>query len=628
MALVVCFGCSITGAVAQGTANEIPSEWPSEWKKDAAQLDLTTVKTGLLLNYALFSDGQLRNFRQPYKTADGVEMTPVKVNDWGYLYQQLRAADIRKTRMADYKTLNSGGEQRKGNAIVIPIGVLNMEGNLLTEQQTTDNKANKKQKKAIDGSAYETVSVLAASVLQETVYQGAVSLQFDPARHVSNSKVVVQEAGIDFLDGKGFRMVHMGAPEAIDYTFDSPGRKVILIKLKTNKGEHISISQLDIKTVVAYPEGPTFSLSAPRTHSDPAIPQGGRQSAITGGTLRLVLGCDGILDKPVLIVEGFDPDNKRNFNVLIGNYLGSYNGSSYNGAFNTLLSSGYDLVFLNFDEARDYIQNNANVVKAAVRKLNEIKSGNGSLIVVGESAGGVTARYALKKLEQESYAPNVSHYISYDSPQKGAHVPEGLQFLARDAYSRPIAQAVYIFSAEVQSLFSVVDDGETPASRQLIVRRADLAGGVYVHPDFSSLQTELAQLGYPGQSRNIAMVCGSLSGTGQTNEHDGATETQGQRILVLGGNIGYDAIVTSATSGQTMELSFLRALGNAGSFSTNLPTNRDLVPGGFDRNSAEQDRERGFRFSFIPTYSAIDSPAAINSDSDIPVVLVDSSLSS
>lgn len=322
MALVVRLGCLTTGVMGQGATNEIPSAWPSEWKREAAQLDLTTVKTGLLLNYALFSNEQLKNFRQPYKTADGVEMTPVKVNNWGYLYQQLRAADIRKTRMADYKTLNSGGEQRKGNAVVIPVGVLNMEGNLLTEQQTSDNKADKKQKKAIDGSAYETVSVLAASVLQESVYQGAVSLQFDPARHVSNSKVVVQEAGVDFMDGKGFRMVHMGAPEAIDYTFDSPGRKVILIKLKTNKGEHISISQLDIKTVVAYPEGPTFSLSAPRTHSDPATPQGGRQSAITGGTLRAVLGCDGVLDKPVLVVEGFDPGNQNGFNYMINNHLG------------------------------------------------------------------------------------------------------------------------------------------------------------------------------------------------------------------------------------------------------------------------------------------------------------------
>ena len=35
--------------------------------------------------------------------------------------------------------------------------------------------------------------------------------------------------------------------------------------------------------------------------------------------LQAILGCDGILDKPVLIVEGFDPGNKRDMNVLIKN---------------------------------------------------------------------------------------------------------------------------------------------------------------------------------------------------------------------------------------------------------------------------------------------------------------------
>lgn len=607
----------LSTAKAQNLATEIPTDWPKEWQQEVAQMDLNPVKTGLMLNYALLTNKQTNTLRHPFKAKDGSVQTAARAMDWFQLYHQLRAADLRQQRLpADNNGLRRSNTQKKDGATVVPIGILNMEGNLLTAQQISDNKEARKQHKAADGSQYETLSVLLASVLQEEVYQGSVSLQFDPSKHFTNTNTTIQEAGVNFLDGKGFQMVHLGAPQSINYQFTTPGTKVILIKIKTNRGDYVSISQLNIKTVVAYPSGLEFTLQAEKMISTSPAKGGRAAAAITGGTLRAVLGCDGVLDKPVLIVEGFDPGNQNGFNTLIANYLGSYDGTHYTGTFNQLTDSGYDLVFLNFDEARDYIQNNANVVKAAIRKLNEVKSGNGQLIVIGESAGGVTARYALKKLEQEGYSPNVSHYISFDSPHRGAHVPEGVQFLARDAVTRPVIQLINFFSAAAQPLFSIVDDGDQPAARQLIMRRADLQYGITIQPDFTALQNELAQLGYPNQSRNIALVCGSLTGSGQLNNRQIA-ESQGQRILVTGGNIGFDAIATSAISNQNMELSFLRTGANNLSFSATLPTNPDVVPGGYDRNAEIQDPDNGFRYCFIPTYSSIDSPASINSDNDM-----------
>lgn len=291
-----------------------------------------------------------------------------------------------------------------------------------------------------------------------------------------------------------------------------------------------------------------------------------------------------------------------------------------------MLASGYDLVFLNFDEERDYIQNNGDVVKAAIRKLNEVKSGNGPIVVIGESAGGLNARYAIKKLEQEGYTHNVSHYISFDSPHRGAHVPEGVQYLARDAASRQVVQLAHKFSADIQSIFSIVDDGDTPAARQMIMQRADLSGSIYTHPDFSSLQSELTQLGYPNQSRNVALVCGSLAGNGQHTLRTGAAESQGQRIAFLSSGPYYDAIITSPISHQFMEISFLRVFADDNSFSGNFQTNPDVVPGGFDRSVADQvDPNAGFLYCFIPTYSSIDSPSPINSDSDMYQITASSS---
>ena len=67
-----------------------------------------------------------------------------------------------------------------------------------------------------------------------------------------------------------------------------------------------------------------------------------------------------------------------------------------------------------------------------------------------------------------------------------------------------------------------------------------------------------------------------------------------------------------------MEISFLRISAGNNSFSGNFQTNPDVTPGGFDRSVADLvDTNTGFLFCFIPTYSAIDYPTPINSDSDM-----------
>ncbi len=59
--------------------------------------------------------------------------------------------------------------------------------------------------------------------------------------------------------------------------------------------------------------------------------------------------------------------------------------------------------------------------------------------------------------------------------------------------------------------------------------------------------------------------------------------------------------------------------------SATLPTNPDVVLGGYDPNVAEQDPDNGFHYSFIPTYSFIDSPNPINSDADMYQITAGSS---
>lgn len=70
-------------------------------------------------------------------------------------------------------------------------------------------------------------------------------------------------------------------------------------------------------------------------------------------------GCDNIFDKPIIIAESFDEGQNVNIDVLVAKYY------PYLYAFR---NNGYDLVSVNYNDGRDYIQNNAQALKESSEK--------------------------------------------------------------------------------------------------------------------------------------------------------------------------------------------------------------------------------------------------------------------
>ncbi len=76
---------------------------------------------------------------------------------------------------------------------------------------------------------------------------------------------------------------------------------------------------------------------------------------------------DGVLDKPIIMIDGFDPGDERDISML-------YNGLNFNGEnlADILRDEGYDFIALNahlyttdgkdIDGGADYIQRNAMVL--------------------------------------------------------------------------------------------------------------------------------------------------------------------------------------------------------------------------------------------------------------------------
>ena len=232
---------------------------------------------------------------------------------------------------------------------------------------------------------------------------------------------------------------------------------------------------------------------------------------------------DGVLDKPIIVLDGFDPGDSRDIPGLYASL--SFDGQNM---ADILRDEGFDIVILNaplyntggkdIDGGGDYIQRNAMVLIAMIQQLNADKVGDNELVVLGPSMGGLIARYALSYMEDNSLDSETRLYISFDAPHRGANIPISLQYLINyfaDQVGDATAQQV------VDQLLN------SPAAKEMLVDHLLghlLAGSTYEQdptkvlplgaPGFrNEFQAELDVLGFPTNVRNVTMINGSGNGT-------------------------------------------------------------------------------------------------------------------
>ena len=341
---------------------------------------------------------------------------------------------------------------------------------------------------------------------------------------------------------------------------------------------------------------------------------------------------DGVLDKPIILIDGFDPGDTRNI-------TGLYNSLDFgsNNMADILRDEGFDFVILNaplyttsgkdIDGGADYIQRNAMVLIEMINFINDQKVGNEELVVIGPSMGGLIARYGLSYMEQNSMAHETRLYISFDSPHLGANIPISFQYLLN------------YFAKDQENVEAqlVVDNVlNSPAAKEMLIDHYSghlLAGSDFEQdpslllpigaPNFrNAFQTELDNLGFPQNIRNVSMINGS--GIGMT------TGTPGMQMinttLDIGAGLTADIALhftpeAGATNNVTDFIGFFNEIPIT-SFSANAESygytaGVDSSPGGMSSMSSslegsdnpiiialldaiEQDE-----YSFIPTLSAL-----------------------
>ena len=347
---------------------------------------------------------------------------------------------------------------------------------------------------------------------------------------------------------------------------------------------------------------------------------------------------NSVLDKPIILVDGFDPTDNRSIPQI-------YEMLDYgDGNLATdLRNQGYDIIILNFPNytrsngdlimgGSDYIQRNAFVLVELINMINGMKTGSEKNVVIGPSMGGLIARYALRYMEMNSMEHDTRLYISFDAPHKGANIPIGFQHLFNVLAYGPLGDA---------TLQVVVDAMlRSPASRQMLIDQFEAHLQAGSETEFNNaitlptgkanfrdaFQTEIDAMGFPENTRNIAIVNGS--GNGSTNGTPGM-EVMNHTFDLGSGQRAIVELHYTPEAGETIEVSSLEVQLNvfvwitifesvANSQAPATSDGLDTAPGGrFDISSLSGlagsnamlteffDNLTTTNFTFIPSISAL-----------------------
>jgi hypothetical protein len=153
------------------------------------------------------------------------------------------------------------------------------------------------------------------------------------------------------------------------------------------------------------------------------------------------------------------------------------------------------------------LQRNAYLLETIIKWVNDNKQPVSGVyipnVVLGQSMGGVIARYALKDMENTSLDHKTRLYISDDAPHQGANVPQGYQHLARHARSLYIKSGITAGTIELIQLIRggvspllALSIADQPASKQMLINFVNGSNTIdnTVH---NTWETELKNLGYP-----------------------------------------------------------------------------------------------------------------------------------
>lgn len=390
----------------------------------------------------------------------------------------------------------------------------------------------------------------------------------------SNQDIQIQQIAINFNDGNGYQNITFGQTVTVNYATE--GTYNWDYKLTLTNGQ---ILHSHSKLIVGNKTAPIANNIQKRLPNEPCTNgtlvngfdqvefQGTQQfnGIANSATIQIDYtgggGC-GNITRPLIVAEGFESGLLGTENPLGENHINRFldEATDFTGNLGAEIAN-YDIIYVNWDQGRDDLRRNALLLEDIITWVNQEKDANATQnVVIGQSMGGVIARYALAGMEQD---PNLNHdtslYISHDAPHQGANIPIGIQYFARhmaDQFvSTPVGDMALPVAEGSVSINDINNVFNSQGTRQLLAN--NINGSFNLDNNaFNTWQSELQLRGYPQQTRNIAISNGSHC----ANEQLVGPQ---EELLYLSGSVE-PTILLDAIINYFPLLSFIEGLGYVG----------------------------------------------------------------
>ncbi len=372
-------------------------------------------------------------------------------------------------------------------------------------------------------SPYFTDTLFVASALRNVSEGEDVVFHLPSDLLFSNMGGGIQSLEIDFDDGQGWQS--LPTDQALYVSYPDTGMYRIVVRQVLVSGQTLQ-SQTMLK-VFPRPSSNNLGDGANRTgdgYSDGPDDQqyiGNGFTDPTGLFLYIFYGdCHTEIRKPLILVEGFDPNNSISYEKLFGTdglLIDHYGNPDGVPLMDKLYAEGYDIIYLDFLSGGYDLDLRAQTVIDAINWINAEKVGDEQNVVIGASAGGIMGKWALRQMEIDGVDHEAAWFMSFDSPLQGANVPLGMQAMIMHLgdykmLGKPLKERNEDLGKGVNALTS-------PAAKELLYYHANANPDKKCSPQslsvwhdaFYSQFEALGDLDIP----HLAIVNGAQNGTGQ-----------------------------------------------------------------------------------------------------------------
>ena len=240
--------------------------------------------------------------------------------------------------------------------------------------------------------------------------------------------------GIEFDcgDGAGYRTV-FGTGQ-ITANYSDSGHKELKLRISLSSGEQLLAHSdfiVEIPSNINYTPGFTIEPNRINDYREANEYDGNCVRART-----FIHYSDNPLSKPLIVVEGYDPVDLI---ACFGSAKPKERAHGYSNfwktceSFDDAVIANYDVIHIDFLDCNADIRANAKLLESIISDINQQKPAEADKnVIMGESMGGLIARYALCDMVRNHITHDCRMYISLDSPHLGANIPLGALYAAMD----------------------------------------------------------------------------------------------------------------------------------------------------------------------------------------------------